>query len=140
MTMRIQPDANAPNAAVELPIHQPLPDYDLEEIEASIPRDVMSCWSQGFLTLHHEARGILKASLGLSGLNSSSSPAICGHGGVHRPGRAVFMQAPRRVSRCPSQLSSVAAPAEQPAPNYSSASCPRHAPRPHAFIFRIEAG
>lgn len=86
--MRIQPDANAPSTAVELPIHQPLPDYDLEEVEASIPRDVdVMLASQGFLDLIDEARGILKASLGQSGLELVQlTGAICGHGGVHRPG------------------------------------------------------
>jgi hypothetical protein len=88
MPMRIQPDANAPNAAVELPIHQPLPDYDLEEVEASIPRDVdVMLASQGFLDLIDEARGILKAALGQGGLELIQlTGAICGHGGVHRPG------------------------------------------------------
>ena len=86
--MRIQPDAHAPSAAVELPIHQPLPDYDLDEIEAPIPRDVDPMLaSQGFLDLLDEARSILKAALGESGLELIQlTGAICGHGGVHRPG------------------------------------------------------
>jgi hypothetical protein len=86
--MRIEPDANAPSAAVELPILRPLPDYDLEEIEAPIPRDVDPMLaSQGFLDLLDEARGILKATLGESGLELIQlTGAICGHGGVHRPG------------------------------------------------------
>jgi hypothetical protein len=88
MTMRIQPDAHAPSTAVELPIRQPLPDYDLDEIEASIPRDVdVMLASQGFLDLLDEARGILTAALGPSGLELIQlTGAICGHGGVHGPG------------------------------------------------------
>jgi len=38
--VRIQFDAKAPNAAIELQVRRPLPDYDLEEIEAEVPRDV----------------------------------------------------------------------------------------------------
>jgi hypothetical protein len=88
MTIRIQPDANAPSAAVELPIHQPLPDYDLYEIEAPIPRDVdVMLASQGFLDLLDEARGILTATLGPSGLELVQlTGAICSKAGVHRPG------------------------------------------------------
>src|SRR3954463_12988957 len=86
--MRIEPDANAPNTAVEIPIQQPLPDYDLEEIEAPIPRDVDPMLaSQGFLDLLDEARGILKNSLNQSGLELIQlTGAICGHAGLHRPG------------------------------------------------------
>lgn len=88
MTLRIEPDAHAPNAAIELPIRQPLPDYDLEEIEAPIPRDVdVMLASQGFLDLLDEARAILKAALGPSGLELIQlTGAICSQGGVHRPG------------------------------------------------------
>ena len=88
MTLRIEPDAHAPNAAIELPIRRPLPDYDLEEIEAPIPRDVDPMLaSQGFLDLLDEARGILRAVLGESGLELIQlTGAICGQGGVHRPG------------------------------------------------------
>jgi hypothetical protein len=86
--MRIEPDANAPNTAVEIPIQQPLPDYDLEEIEAPIPRDVDPMLaSQGFLDLLDEARGIVKNSLDQSGLELIQlTGAICGHSGAHRPG------------------------------------------------------
>ena len=86
--MRIQPDVSAPTTAVEIPIHQPLPDYDLEDVEASIPRDVdVMLASQGFLDLIDEVRGILKSSLAQSGLELVQlTGAICGHSGVHRPG------------------------------------------------------
>jgi hypothetical protein len=86
--MRIEPDANGPNTAVEIPIQQPLPDYDLEEIEVPVPRDVDPMLaSQGFLDLLDEARGILKQSLNQSGLELIQlTGAICGHAGLHRPG------------------------------------------------------
>jgi hypothetical protein len=86
--MRIEPDANAPNTAVEIPIHQPLPDYDLEEIEAPIPRDVDPMLaSQGFLDLLDEARGILKSALAPTGLELVQlTGAICSKAGIHRPG------------------------------------------------------
>ena len=88
MPMRIEPDAHAPTAAVELPIRQPLPDYDLKEIEAPIPRDVDPMLaSQGFLDLLDEAGGILKAALGQSGIELIQlTGAICGQEGAHRPG------------------------------------------------------
>jgi hypothetical protein len=88
MTLRIEPDANAPSAAVEVPIRRPLPDFDLHEIEAPIPRDVdVMLASQGFLDLLDEARGILLAALGQSGLELIQlTGAICGHQGAHRPG------------------------------------------------------
>jgi len=88
MTTRIQADANAPSVSVEIPIHQPLPDYDLEEVEAPIPRDVDPMLaSQGFLDLLDEARGILKSALAPTGLELVQlTGAICGKAGLHRPG------------------------------------------------------
>jgi len=88
MSMRIEPDAHAPTAAVELPIRQPLPDYDLKQIEAPIPRDVDPMLaSQGFLDLLDEARGILQAAIGPNRLELIQlTGAICGHQGAHRPG------------------------------------------------------
>ena len=86
--MRIEPDAHAPSAAVELPIRRPLPDYDLQEIEAPVPRDVDPMLaSQGFLDLLDEVRGILQAALGQNGLELIQlTGAICGQEGAHRPG------------------------------------------------------
>ena len=56
MSIRINHDPNAPTASVELPILQPLPDYDLEEIEQPTPRDVDPLLaSQGFKDLLDEA-------------------------------------------------------------------------------------
>jgi hypothetical protein len=87
MPMRIEPDANAPSTAVEIPIHQPLPDYDLEEIEAPIPRDVDPMLaSQGFLDLLDETRAILKSTLGPGLELVQLTGAICSKAGIHRPG------------------------------------------------------
>ena len=110
MTMRIQPDAHAPSAAVELPIRRPLPEFDLQEIEAAIPREVdVMLASQGFLDLLDEARGILKAALGPSGLELIQlTGAICGQGGVHRPGVWLVV---RETGAAPGQPMSVAAQA-----------------------------
>jgi hypothetical protein len=108
MTVRIEPDANAPSAAVELPILRPLPDYDLEDIEASVPRDVDPILaSQGFLDLLDEVRGILKATLGPNGLELVQlTGAICGHGRIHRPGLWLVL---RETGAAPGQPMSAAA-------------------------------
>ena len=86
--MRIEPDTHQPSATVEIPIYQPLPDYDLEEVEAAIPRDVDPMLaSQGFLDLIDEARGIVKSQLASSGLELVQlTGAICSRTGQHRPG------------------------------------------------------
>jgi hypothetical protein len=88
MTTKISHDAGAPTASVELMIRRPLPDYDLEEVEASIPRDVDPMLaSQGFKDLLDEARGILERELAGTGLEIAQlTGAICHDGGVHRPG------------------------------------------------------
>jgi len=118
MTTRIEPDAHAPSAAVELPIRRPLPDFDLHEIEAPIPRDVDPMLaSQGFLDLLDEARGILTAALSQSGLELIQlTGAICGYDGAHRPGLwLVFREAgaaPGRPMSATAQAR-VAAVAEQ---------------------------
>ncbi len=62
--IRIEYDETAPNAAIELTILHPLPDYDLDEVEAVIPRDVdVMLASQGFHDLVDEARTILSSAL-----------------------------------------------------------------------------
>ena len=88
MTMRISHDAGNPTASVELMITQPLPDYDLEEVEASIARDVDPMLaSQGFQDLLDEARGILERELAGTGLEIAQlTGAICHDHNVHRPG------------------------------------------------------
>ena len=88
MSIRIEHDSAAPNAAVEMTIRHPLPDYDLEEVEASMPRDVDPMLaSQGFHDLLDEARGILAGALPGTNLEVTQlTGAICSQGGVHRPG------------------------------------------------------
>jgi hypothetical protein len=88
MTIKISHDTGAPTASVELMITQPLPDYDLDEVEAPIPRDVDPMLaSQGFKDLLDEARGILERELAGSALEIAQlTGAICHDGGIHRPG------------------------------------------------------
>jgi hypothetical protein len=88
MTTKISHDAGAPTASVELMITRPLPDYDLEIVEAPIPRDVDPMLaSQGFKDLLDEARVILERELAGTGLEIAQlTGAICHDGGVHRPG------------------------------------------------------
>ena len=88
VSVRIRYDAEAPSAAIELQIRRPLPDYDLEEIEAEIPRDVDPMLaSQGFHDLLDEARAILARVLDGSGIEVTQlTGAICSDNHVHRPG------------------------------------------------------
>ena len=96
VSVRIQYDAKAPNAAIELQIRHPLPDYDLEEIEAQVPRDVDPMLaSQGFHDLLDEARGILSRALDGSGLEVTQlTGAICTDHHVHRPGLWLVLREP----------------------------------------------
>jgi hypothetical protein len=88
MSIRIEHDAAAPSAAIELTIRRPLPDYDLDEIEHSIPRDVdVVLASQGFHDLLDEARGILGTALQGNHLQVVQlTGAICSENRVHRAG------------------------------------------------------
>lgn len=88
MTIKISHDAGTPSASVELLITRPLPDYDLDEVEAPIPRDVDPMLaSQGFKDLLDEARGILERELAGSELEVAQlTGAICHDKVVHRPG------------------------------------------------------
>jgi hypothetical protein len=69
-------------------ITQPLPDYDLDEVEAPIPRDVDPMLaSQGFLDLLDEVRVQLKKELSDSNLEVIQlTGAICHDKSIHRPG------------------------------------------------------
>ena len=68
MSIKIALDKAAPASSVELMITNQLPDYDLEDIEAAIPRDVDPMLaSQGFKDLLDEARAILDRELDLGG-------------------------------------------------------------------------
>jgi hypothetical protein len=88
MTIRITHDVNAPAASVEMMITHPLPDYDLDEVEAAIPRDVDPMLaSQGFKDLLDEVRAILSRELVGSSLEIAQlTGAICRDKSVHRPG------------------------------------------------------
>ncbi len=69
-------------------ITHPLPDYDLTEVEAPVPRDVDPMLaSQGFGDLLDETRGILEGALAGGGLEIAQlTGAICRDGQIHRPG------------------------------------------------------
>jgi hypothetical protein len=88
MPIKISHDASAPAASVEIMIAEPLPDYDLLEVEAPIPRDVDPMLaSQGFKDLLDEARTFLDVELAGSGLEIAQlTGAICHDQNVHRPG------------------------------------------------------
>jgi hypothetical protein len=94
MAIKISHDTGAPTASIELMITRPLPDYDLVEVEAPIPREVDPMLaSQGFKDLLDEARGILERELAGSGLEIAQlTGAICHDGGVHRPGIWVVLR------------------------------------------------
>jgi hypothetical protein len=88
MPAKITYDTHAPTASLELMITQPLPDYDLEEVEAPIPRDVDPMLaSQGFLDLLDEVRAQLKKELADGQLEVIQlTGAICHDKSIHRPG------------------------------------------------------
>jgi hypothetical protein len=88
MSPRISHDQNAPTASVELPILNPLPDYDLEEVEQPTPRDVDPLLaSQGFKDLLDEARSVFDREVAGKPLEIVQlTGAICHEGLVHRPG------------------------------------------------------
>jgi hypothetical protein len=88
MTIKIAHDKAAPTASVELMIAKPLPDYDLEDVEAAIPRDVDPMLaSQGFKDLLDEVRAILDRELTSGILEISQlTGAICHDKEIYRPG------------------------------------------------------
>lgn len=88
MSVKLTHDSGAPTASLELMITKPLPDYDLDEVEASIPREVDPMLaSQGFKDLLDEVRSILDRELAGSGLEIAQlTGAICHDHNVHRPG------------------------------------------------------
>lgn len=88
MAVKISHDAGAPIVSVELMITRPLPDYDLLEVEAHVPREVDPILaSQGFKDLLDETRSILERELAGSGLEIAQlTGAICHDHTVHRPG------------------------------------------------------
>jgi hypothetical protein len=90
MTIKIAYDKTAPTSSVELMITKPLPDYDLEDTEAPIPRDVDPMLaSQGFKELLDEVRTILDRDLSSGTLEIAQlTGAICHDHDkeVYRPG------------------------------------------------------
>lgn len=88
MPAKIAYDTHAPTASLELMITHPLPDYDLDEVEAPIPRDVDPMLaSQGFLDLLDEVRVQLKRELADGKLEVVQlTGAICHDKAIHRPG------------------------------------------------------
>jgi hypothetical protein len=88
MSAKITHDSSAPTASLELVITKPLPDYDLEKVEASIPREIDPILaSQGFKDLLDEARSVLDRELAASGLEIAQlTGAICHDHNIHRPG------------------------------------------------------
>ena len=64
MSIKITHDNAAPAASIELMITRPLSDYDLEDVEAPVPREVDPILaSQGFKDLLDEVRSILERDL-----------------------------------------------------------------------------
>jgi|SRR5580704_3796916 hypothetical protein len=88
MTIKISHDSGALTASIELMITRPLPDYDLDDVEAPIPRGVDPMLaSQGFKDLLDEVRGILDCELASSSLEIAQlTGAICHDKNIHRPG------------------------------------------------------
>lgn len=89
MPLRIVPDQDNPSATIEIPLKNPLPDYDLEQLDQPTPRDVDTILvSQGFRDLVDDARGVLTDLLSHSGLEITQlTGAICpGDDEVYRPG------------------------------------------------------
>ena len=88
MSITIRFDKGAPTASAELMIKKPLPDYDLGEAEAPVPRDVDPMLaSQGFKDLLDEVRSILASELASGDLEIAQlTGAICHDVSVYRPG------------------------------------------------------
>ena len=88
MAIKIAHDVGAPAASIELMITRPLPDYDLEDIEAPIPRDVDPVLaSQGFKDLLDEVRSLLNREAAANNLEIAQlTGAICRDKDVYRPG------------------------------------------------------
>jgi hypothetical protein len=88
MTVKIALDKAAPASSIELMITNQLPDYDLEDIEASIPREVDPMLaSQGFKDLLDEARAVLDREVTGGPLEIAQlTGAICHDKEIYRPG------------------------------------------------------
>jgi hypothetical protein len=94
MTARITPDTNTPTASVELAITLPLPDYDLDDVEKSTPRQIDEILvSQGFRDLVDDARTALETAVRDAGLGIVQfTGAICPGAGIFRPGLWIVLE------------------------------------------------
>jgi hypothetical protein len=103
MSVRITPDTNTPTASVELAITLPLPDYDLDEVEKSTPRQIDEILvSQGFRDLVDDARAALNAAAADAALTVLQfTGAICPAEGVFRPGLWIVFQEPTAAHGSP---------------------------------------
>jgi hypothetical protein len=102
MPTRIIPDTDQPSAAIEIPLENALPDYDLHDLEQPTPRDVDGILvSQGFRDLVDDAHGVLKDILSGTSLEVAQlTGAICpGDEGVYRPGLWVVLRDPQANKR-----------------------------------------
>jgi hypothetical protein len=119
MAMRIVPDQDKPSAAIEIPLENPLPDYDLEQLDQPTPRDVDGILvSQGFRDLVDDARGVLMELLNHTGLEIAQfTGAICpGDDDVYRPGLWIVVRDPHadpKVSLSPATQERLAAIARE---------------------------
>ncbi|MFZ0884526.1 MAG: hypothetical protein WAN14_14100 [Candidatus Acidiferrales bacterium] len=108
MGIKITQDAGAPTASIELMITQPLPDYDLGEVAAPIPRDVDPILaSQGFKDLLDEVRATLDRELSGSNLELTQLTGAISHDQtVYHPGIWVILRerdAPKDVKEMSAQ-------------------------------------
>jgi len=94
MSIKLTPDTNTPTASVELAITLPLPDYDLDEVEKSTPRQIDEILvSQGFRDLVDDARAALSLAVADAGLTLLQfTGAICPAEGIFRPGLWIVFQ------------------------------------------------
>ncbi|HET8925439.1 MAG TPA: hypothetical protein VFN26_20820 [Candidatus Acidoferrum sp.] len=100
MSIRIVPDQNQPSAAIEIPLENPLGDYDLHHLEQPTPRDVDAILvSQGFRDLIDDARGVLTDLISGTGLEIAQfTGAICpGDDESYRPGLWIVLRDTRSV-------------------------------------------
>jgi hypothetical protein len=102
MPLRIVPDEDKPSVAIEIPLENPLPDYDLDQLEQPTPRDIDAVLvSQGFRDLVDDARGVLTELLNHTGLEIAQfTGAICpGDDDVYRPGLWIVLHDPHAAPR-----------------------------------------
>jgi hypothetical protein len=94
MGIKITQDAGAPTASIELMITRPLPNYDLEEVAAPIPRGVDPMLaSQGFKDLLDEVRTTLDRELSGSKLEIAQLTGAISHDqSVYHPGIWVVLR------------------------------------------------